>query len=135
VRALVYQGHVDGVQMVGELPLAVPLAASAGAVLVVATIVKFARRRGFLQPAHAAFGEEAMARQGGAVVGLLIGPVLQGWVIPWLNQREQEGIMVVVVLVSSLFGMVLIARLFKSTAELITRELALPAARIAAPGA
>jgi hypothetical protein len=43
--------------------------------------------------------------------------------------------MVVVVLVSSLFGMVLIARLFKSTAELITRELALPAARIAAPGA
>jgi len=35
----------------------------------------------------------------------------------------------------ALAGLVLIARLFKATAELITREVALPAARIAAPGA
>lgn len=134
MRALVYQGHVDDAQIVDELTLAVPLAASCGAVLVVAAIVKFARRRGLEQPAHAAFGQEAMARQVGVVVGLLIGPVLQ-WVLPWLSQREAGGVLFMVALVGSLAGVVLIARLFRSTADLITRELALPAARIAAPGA
>jgi len=59
--------------------------------------------------------------------------VLQAWVIPFLTERDR-GPLVALCLAGSLAGVVLIARLFRSTADLITREFALPTAWIAAPG-